>query len=85
MRYLSVTLSGFPDFRSGEQAMPKVKLTGAILERLKAPATGQADYFDAGYPGLALRVTAKGVSAVARTKFEVYSSNSGGTRSVRTV
>ena len=41
--------------------MPKVKLTGAILARLKAPATGQVDYFDAGYPGLALRVTAKGV------------------------
>ena len=41
--------------------MPKVKLTGAILERLKAPATGQVDYFDAGYPGLALRVTARGV------------------------
>ncbi len=41
--------------------MPKVKLTGAILERLKAPASGQVDYFDAGYPGLALRVTAKGV------------------------
>ena len=40
--------------------MPKVKLTGAILERLKAPVEGQIDYFDASYPGLSLRVSATG-------------------------
>ena len=39
--------------------MPKVKITATAAGRLKAPATGQTDYFDQGYPGLALRVTSK--------------------------
>lgn len=41
--------------------MPKAKLTAAAVERLKAPPTGQVDYFDSAYPGLALRVSASGV------------------------
>ena len=41
--------------------MPRIKLTAAAVERLQAPAEGQIDYFDAAYPALALRVTAKGV------------------------
>ncbi len=43
--------------------MPKVKLTAVAVDRLKPPASGQIDYFDAAYPGLALRVTAKGVKS----------------------
>lgn len=39
--------------------MPKIKLTDAAVEKLKAPAEGQVDYFDAAYPALALRVSAK--------------------------
>jgi len=41
--------------------MPRVKLTAAAVARLKAPARGQVDYFDAAYPALALRVTERGV------------------------
>lgn len=37
--------------------MPKRALTAAAVERIKPPATGQVDHFDAGYPGLALRVS----------------------------
>lgn len=37
--------------------MPKKALTDAAVKRLKPPANGQVDYFDAGYPGLALRVS----------------------------
>jgi integrase len=37
--------------------MPTVKLTDAGVQRLKAPPGGRVDYFDAAYPGLALRVT----------------------------
>jgi integrase len=32
-------------------------LTAAAVERLRAPSGGQADHFDQGYPGLALRVS----------------------------
>jgi integrase len=41
--------------------VPRKKLTAAVLDRLKAPAGGQVDYFDAAYPALALRVTSNGV------------------------
>jgi len=41
--------------------MPRMKLTAAAIERVKAPARGQVDYFDAAFPALALRVTARGV------------------------
>jgi integrase len=43
--------------------MPRIKITNAVLERLKPPAVGQVDYFDSAYPGLALRITAKGVKS----------------------
>ena len=41
--------------------MPKMKLTAAAVERIKAPDKGQVDYFDAAFPALALRVSASGV------------------------
>src|ERR1700687_521849 len=41
----------------GELLMPTVKLTDAAVQRLKAPPGERIDYFDAAFPGLALRVT----------------------------
>jgi integrase len=32
-------------------------LTAAAVDRIRAPSAGQADHFDQGYPGLALRVS----------------------------
>lgn len=43
--------------------MPRRKLTDLFVERLKPPAAGQVDYFDAAFPALALRVTANGVKS----------------------
>ena len=40
--------------------MPTRKLTDLFVQRAKAPACGRIEYFDAAFPGLALRVTAKG-------------------------
>jgi len=37
--------------------MPTVRLTDAAVQRLTAPPGKRVDYFDAAYPGLALRVT----------------------------
>lgn len=37
--------------------MPTVKLTDGAVQRLKAPPGARVDYFDAAFPGLALRVT----------------------------
>jgi hypothetical protein len=37
--------------------MPTVKLTDAAVRRLTAPQNARIDYFDAAFPGLALRVT----------------------------
>ena len=37
--------------------MPKKALTDAVVKRLTSPAKGQVDYFDRGYPGLALRLS----------------------------
>jgi integrase len=37
--------------------MPTVKLTDAAVRRLTAPKNARIDYFDAAFPGLALRVT----------------------------
>ena len=37
--------------------MPKRAFTAAAVERIKPPVSGQVDHFDAGYPGLALRVS----------------------------
>ena len=36
--------------------MPKLKLTSAAIERLKAPDTGQTDYYDGALPAFGLRV-----------------------------
>ena len=36
--------------------MPKKRLTAPMIEKMVAPASGQVDVFDAGYPGLAVRV-----------------------------
>jgi integrase len=41
----------------------KTRLTDAAVERLKAPAGGQVDYFDKQYPGLTLRVSCGGRKA----------------------
>jgi integrase len=40
--------------------VPTKKLTDLFVERAPAPAGGRVEYFDAGFPGLALRVTEKG-------------------------
>jgi len=42
--------------------MPTRALTAAAVERIKAPAQGQADHFDKGYPGLALRMSYGGAA-----------------------
>jgi len=40
--------------------MPKKKLTDLFVERVKPPASGRMEYFDAAFGGLALRVTQSG-------------------------
>jgi integrase len=40
--------------------VPKKKLTDLFVERAPAPVGGRVEYFDASFPGLALRVTATG-------------------------
>jgi integrase len=40
--------------------MPTRKLTDLFVERAKPPASGRLEYFDASFPGLALRITANG-------------------------
>jgi len=40
--------------------MPTKKLTDLFVERVKLPARGRVEYFDASFPGLALRVTDNG-------------------------
>jgi Arm DNA-binding domain len=40
--------------------MPTKKLTDLFVERAPVPACGRTEYFDAGFPGLALRVTDNG-------------------------
>jgi integrase len=37
--------------------MPKRALSAAFVARIKPPASGQTEYFDKGYPGLALSVS----------------------------
>jgi integrase len=37
--------------------MPRRHLTAAAVSRIKSPTSGQVEHFDAGYPGLALRVS----------------------------
>jgi hypothetical protein len=43
--------------------MPTKKLTDLFVERAKPPASGRVEYFDASFPGLALRVTDKGAKS----------------------
>jgi integrase len=40
--------------------MPTQKLTDLFVERVKPPESGRVEYFDASFPGLALRVTNNG-------------------------
>jgi hypothetical protein len=40
--------------------MPTKKLTDLFVERVKPPERGRTEYFDASFPGLALRVTDQG-------------------------
>lgn len=40
--------------------MPKVSLTDLVLQNLKPPATGRAEYWDASLPGFGVRVTKNG-------------------------
>ncbi len=40
--------------------MPTKKLSDLFVDRAPVPARGRAEYFDPGFPGLALRVTEKG-------------------------
>ena len=37
--------------------MTRRALTAAVVARIKPPSAGQVDHFDAGYPGLALRIS----------------------------
>jgi integrase len=46
-----------PASPKGEPLMPKKKLTDLFVERVRGPAKGRIEYFDASFPGLALRVT----------------------------
>jgi integrase len=43
--------------------MPKTSLTVASVERVRPPARSQIEYFDRGYPGLALRVSHGGAKS----------------------
>jgi integrase len=40
--------------------MPTCKLTDLFVERVKPPASGRIEYFDASFPALALRITQNG-------------------------
>src|SRR4029077_19696517 len=40
--------------------MPTRRLTDLFVERAKPPARGRVEYFDAAFPGLALRITENG-------------------------
>src|SRR3954452_25184077 len=40
--------------------MPTKKLTDLFVERVKPPTRGRLEYFDASFPGLALRITSNG-------------------------
>src|SRR5262249_56830825 len=45
---------------SGANGLPTRKLTDLFVERVKPPARGRVEYFDAAFPGLALRITDRG-------------------------
>src|SRR5260370_35539974 len=52
-----------PRSHPGEQLIMRKKLTDLFVERVKPPAHGRAEYFDASFPGLALRITDKGAKS----------------------
>ena len=37
--------------------MPKRSLTAVAVEKIKPPMSGQVEHYDAGFPGLALRIS----------------------------
>jgi integrase len=43
--------------------LPTKKLTDLFVERVGPPAKGRVEYFDASFPGLALRITDKGAKS----------------------
>ena len=43
--------------------MPTRKITDLFVEKVKPPTRGRVEYFDASFPGLALRVTAHGAKS----------------------
>ena len=43
--------------------MPTRALTNLFVERVKPPPKGRVEYFDASFPGLALRVTQSGAKS----------------------
>jgi integrase len=43
--------------------VPTQKLTDIFVERVRLPPSGRIEYFDASFPGLALRVTANGAKS----------------------
>ena len=45
--------------------MPTKRLTELFVARVKPPESGRVEYFDAAFPGLALRITANGRRAGA--------------------
>lgn len=44
-------------YLGGYADMSKRALTAAAVEKMKSPANGQVDHYDAGFPGLALRIS----------------------------
>ena len=54
--------------------MPKRHLTDASIQRFRVPASGTVEYFDLGYPGLALRIGQGGAKS-----FVLFYRNVGGT------
>ena len=40
--------------------MPRIRFNGRTLKSLKAPVSGQLDYFDERIPGFGLRITSSG-------------------------
>lgn len=50
-------LYGTSDGSSGFVAMAKAKLTARLVDSIKPPESGQADYWDTALPGFGLRAS----------------------------
>src|SRR5215831_11452868 len=61
--FMKVRGGALPRRYPGEPLIMQKKLTDLFVERLKPPAHGRAEYFDASFPGLALRITDKGAKS----------------------